>query len=412
MTDGSALTVIVISADEAFTERATNALFPQFQVIHCDPSRDNIERLLASCGPAACMIDIDGTSWDALSHTDLIETVRGLSNELPIIFTTFDLSSSTLIPAFRAGANDVVDKDFASDELLAQVDRLANRQPLRIVGDAAPLCVFVGAREGHGSTTSALAVSQIIAERAGPENRVLLLDFSHPPAKVPDYVGARANYFMTDGVHDLPRLDVTMVDSAILRAWLDNLYVLPLASSQRGLDNVSVDELVKLTTVLRTYFSIVIAEIAWPWRTELATRLFLMADCRVLCTSQSITAVHSATEFLEQVRETNGSDASYQLAITRYDAALSPSPAEIQQALGAVGEPYVIPEDRRNIELARNAGEPLVRVSSRGAFAKAIQRLATTVTDRREEASASKPDRQLGMLKRVRWRRSGPAPTA
>jgi Flp pilus assembly CpaE family ATPase len=399
MTERNAMTIVVVSADAQFVERVSNALFPHFQVVHGNPSGDNVEGLIASCNAAACIVDIDGASWDQEHETGLIGKLRGQSEQLPIIFATFDLSSATLIPAFRSGANDVLDKDFAPDELLAQADRLANRRMARLGHEAAPLCTFVGAREGHGKTTTTLAVSEILAERATSDERILLLDFSHPPAKIPDLVGMRATYYMTDGVHDLPRLDATMIDSAILRASPQSLYVLPLASTERGLNSISIDDVTKLVAVLRTYFSMVVADISWPWRTQLAMRLFLTAEHKVLCTSQSITAIHAASAFLDQVREASGSDVAYLLAVTRHDPALKPSLAEIQKALGAADAPFAIPDDRHGVEMARNAGETLAHIGRRSPFAKAVVRLADAIAG----IPDGHPPKSSGLLKKFGW---------
>jgi Flp pilus assembly CpaE family ATPase len=256
-----------------------------------------------------------------------------------------------------------------------------------------------------------LSVCEILAQRSGDDKRILLLDFSHPPAKVPDLLGARATYFMTDGVHDLARLDETMIGSAILRAPYCNLYVLPLAGTERGLNTVSVDDLAKLLAVLRSYFSTVVADIAWPWRLQLATRLFTTAEHRVLCTSQAITSIHSASTFLEHVRDSAGSDLPYLLAVTRYEPTLKPTPVEIQQALRAPDAPFPIPEDRQRIDLARNAGEPLVLTASRTHFGRAAMRLADALTQNGDKPAQARGPRLSGFLKRLSAPSYGHAPS-
>ena len=379
MSEHSLRTIVLLSSDETFADRVSAALYPHFQIIRGVPEQDNIENLIASCNPAACLIDIDGASWDRGPGIAMIASVRARWEHLPIIFATLDLSSSTVVPAFRTGANDVCDKDFASDELLAQMDRQANRHPTRVVEDAARFCAFVGAREGQGTTTAAFATAECLSRRANHDERVLILDYSHPPAVIPDIVGQRATYFMTDAVHDLPRLDDTMIDSAILRAPPGNLYVLPLASTESGLNSVGPEELMKLLTILRNFFAIVVADIAWPWRTQLAERLFAAANHRVLGVTQSVTSVHAATTFLNEIRESNGNDLPFNLMITRHDPNILPSVADLEKALGAHGTVFVVPEDRRHVDLARNAANPLTRRTPRSTFERSIFRLSEMI---------------------------------
>jgi Flp pilus assembly CpaE family ATPase len=87
------------------------------------------------------------------------------------------------------------------------------------------------------------------------------------------------------------------------------------------------------------------------------------------------------------------------LAVTRYDAALKPSAAEIQSALGAAETPFQIPDDRKGVELARNAGETLAHVGQRSPFSRAVVRLADAIAGKPDgrPAKTTKLLRKLGL---------------
>jgi len=372
-------TILLLSADHAFAERVMSALMPRLGVIRGVMGVDNLDVLMSASDPDLCLIDIDGPSWDQPVDLAAIEQVRAKNPNMPIVIATTDLSSTLLISAMRLGVSDVCEKDFAPDELNAQIDRYANRRSKPLGDHLASLVTFLGAREGIGTTTTALAFSEAIATRSGADSRALLLDFSHPPAEIPDLIGARANYFMTDAVHDLARLDITMIESAFTRARPRNLFVLPLASTERGISSLSVDDVGKLLALLRTYFHSVVVDINWCWRTQLAALLFRAATHPILCSSQSVTSIHAVTAFLAQLGEANGPTIDHRIAITRHDPALKPSAAEIQNALGSRTRPYLIAEDREYVEMARNAGEPLISWRPRSGFVKSVKYLVNDI---------------------------------
>jgi Flp pilus assembly CpaE family ATPase len=399
MSQNAARSVLLLTSDDAFAERVMKTLVPKFEVVRGIPRVDNLETLLSASNSDLCLVDIDGPTWDQPADLASIGEVKALAPAIPIVIATADLSIAVLLSAMRLGVNDVCEKDFASDELLAQIEKHGGQRTKPVGDRVASLVAFVGAREGSGTTTTALAFSEIVASRVGDDSWVLLLDFSHPPAEIPDLVGARPSYFMTDAVHDIGRLDATMIESAFIRASPRNLFVLPLAGTERGINSLSLDELVKLMMVLRTYFHSVVADVNWCWRTQLAIRLFRAAAHRIVCTSQSVTAIHAVTAFLTQLREVDGGQTNYRLAITRHDPSLKPTAAEIQGALGCRLPPYLIAEDRKYVELVRNAGEMLTR-GSRSSFVKSVQHLV----DDLDRDSQSEPYKGGPLLARLHRR--------
>lgn len=371
-------TILLLSADDAFSERLISTLMPKFEVIRGIAHVDDLDKLISASDPDLCIVDTDGPSWDQPADLVAIEEVAARAPTIPIIIATTDLGSTLLLSAMRSGVIDVCEKDFTRDELIAQLDKHANRRSKPVGDRVSSLVTFVGGREGVGTTTTALAFSEIMATRAGDNSSVLLLDFSYPPAEIPDLVGARTSYFMTDAVHDIARLDTTMIESAFTRTSIQNLFVLPLASGEKGINTLSLDNLTKLLAVVRTYFDLIVVDIGWSWRTQLALRLFRSAGYRILCTSQSVTSIHAITSFLTELREVDA-DTEYHLAITRHDPALSPSAPEIQKALGLKSPPHIIEDDRHYVEMARNAAEPLSRGKGRSRFITSVKHFADEV---------------------------------
>lgn len=393
-------TLLLATFDDAFAERVAAALYPAFQVVRAEPRAEELAKMAQSSGADLCLLDIEETSWNGTPNLEIVAALRPAAPQLPILIATYDVSVDVILPAMRAGANDVCDKDFAVDELTGQLDRHVRARAPRRGEVPGRMHAVLGPRGGVGATTIAVAVALELAERGGAAEKVLLVDLSHPPPVAPDILGLRATYFMTDAINDLARLDATLIESAFARVKASPLFVLPLAANEAGLYHFNAPDAFGLIAVLRTYFRHVVVDASATRRVGLSDRLFLDADGALLCCDQSIPTLHAASAFLNDLQERYGAEADFVPVVTRYTSLLRPTPEEICTALGARHAPALMPDDRVRIDMARNAGEPLHTRRLRTPFAKSVRRLVDRITE--GEAHAP-PAAARSPSRRSRW---------
>lgn len=364
--------LLIVTTDDDFAERVTSTLFSRCSVMRGQPQHETLRAILDSNPVEAIIVDIDDVAWDGRNIADLVAGLRADQPTLPLIVASYNISASSLIPAMRAGANDVIDKDFAADDLIAQVDWLLQSRPARRGGQAAKVVAVCGVRAGIGGTTVSVGLAAELARRATGDQRVLLMDFGFPPAETPVMLGTKASYFMTDALGDIGRMDATLIDGAFAQVPSPHLYVLPLAADDDNAAIAAEGDLAQLVDVLKTYFSAIVIDINRPFNPRLADRLFLEAGVPLLVTDQSMTSINSASIMLDRQRRAIDREPNFALVVSRHLTRLKPSPEDVARALRAPGKPFLVPDDRMLVDAKRNLGTA-ASLDDAGAFARAIR---------------------------------------
>jgi len=121
--------ILVIDSDsEAQRQLAEAVLAPSNREHLPALSGDEGLRLARDCDLALVILDHQLPDWDSF---ELLEELRGLCADVPVIFASADRSTKTVLRAFRLGARDVVTKPFAREEIWTAIQRalLARRRP-------------------------------------------------------------------------------------------------------------------------------------------------------------------------------------------------------------------------------------------------------------------------------------------
>lgn len=373
--------VLVISSDDEFVDRASGLLHASMRVAHVSASDNRLQAVAQSADPDLFIVDVDDVDWQVSGRMTTIEQIRAWFPDTPIAFTSFDISTSTLIPAMRAGANDVFDKSASDDEILAAADQWISRRATRVVAGDGRVITAMGLRAGVGSTTLVLALAQTLLESDRDFGPVLYLDFSTPPCEAADLLDVKPNYSVLDAVHDLGRLDHSVVESAFARSD-QGLYVLPFLLEEDMPDLHEVNQIPNLVLVLKSMFKYIFVD---PSQDSLSRavfdRLFCDSDVSILCTDQSVTSIHACSSFLQNMRQSVATQPQIYLAINRYDSRIAPNADSIARTIG-VGQDYqVIPWDRQHVESHRNAGRPLIDTNVRSAFAHSVRGFMAKIDD-------------------------------
>lgn len=382
--------ILVVSSDEDFAERVTSALFSRCSIVRGLPQLETLRGLIESTGVEAIIVDLDDVAWDGRNITELIVSLKAEQPTIPLVVASYNISANALIPAMRAGANDVIDKDFASDDLIAQMDWLLQSRPAKRGGHSARIVAVMGPKPGVGATSIAVAMAADLARRAGPNERVLLLDFGFPPSESVDLLGIKASYFMTDALGDIGRLDSTLIEGAFAQTKTPRLFVLPLAVDDENAQIAGEGDLSQLVDVLRSYFTAIVIDVNRPLAPRVADRIFVDANASILVVDQSMTSIHGASMVLDRMRRSINKDPDFTLVVSRHVARMPPAPEEIATALRAKGRPFIVPEERQFLDGQRNLGTMLVADGS-SALAKAVRGLVDAVVVSQKPAAGPAP---------------------
>lgn len=371
--------VLLISSDQEFVDRATDVLHTRMRVAQVSAADSRLQAVVQSADPDLFIVDVDDVDWQVSGRMTTIEQIRAWFPDTPIAFTSFDISTSTLIPAMRAGANDVFDKTASDDVILAVADQWTSRRSTRVAAGDGRVITTMGLRAGVGTTTLCLALAQALLDSDRNHGPVLYLDFSAPPCEAGDLLNVKPNYSMIDAVNDLSRLDSSVVESAFASAD-QGLFVLPFLLEDDIPDPHDVNQIPNLILVLKSLFKYIFVDPNHDFLSRAVfDRLFCDSDVSILCTDQSVTSIHACSAFLQNIRQSVAAQPQILLAINRYDASISPAADVIAQTIRTGEDYHIIPWDRQYVDGRRNAGLPLIHSGARKPFAESITRLMARI---------------------------------
>ncbi len=98
--------------------------------------------LFHQCKPDVCVLDIMMPRKDGLS---LVEDIRKVNQEVPIIFLTARTQTTDVIKGLEAGADDYMKKPFSMEELILRIHKLVRRHqrmPLTVISASTTLGRF------------------------------------------------------------------------------------------------------------------------------------------------------------------------------------------------------------------------------------------------------------------------------
>jgi pilus assembly protein CpaE len=371
--------VLLISSDQEFVDRATDVLHTRMRVAQVSAADSRLQAVVQSADPDLFIVDVDDVDWQVSGRMTTIEQLRAWFPDTPIAFTSFDISTTTLVPAMRAGANDVFDKSTSDDVILAVADQWISHRSTRVAAGDGRVITTMGLRAGVGTTTLCLALAQALSDSDRDHAPVLYLDFSAPPCEAGDLLDVKANYSMIDAVNDLSRLDSSVVESAFSRAG-QALYVLPFLLEDDVPDPRDVGQIPNLILVLKSLFKYIFVDPNQDFLSRAVfDRLFCDSDVSILCTDQSVTSIHACSAFLQKIRQSVATQPQILLAINRYDPGISPNADVIARTIRTGQDHHIIPWDRQYVDGRRNAGLPLMHPGARKPFADSINRLMARI---------------------------------
>ncbi|MGQ3058874.1 MAG: AAA family ATPase, partial [Nevskia sp.] len=224
---------------------------------------------IATAQPRTLFLDFSGAQ--ALRSTRLATALRRDWPELLLIGTGHANETNTTLAALRAGVDDFLDLDGPTTEVLAVLqDLMARRQGQRSPQVKGRSIALLGARVGLGVSTLACNLAAMLQEqraaalarvpgRVVHRQGVALLDLGLPARDALLYLGLKSEFSFVDGVHNLHRLDPTLLQTALVQH-ASGAAVLPLPASLAQIREISHAESVSLVQRLTDFFDVQIAD--------------------------------------------------------------------------------------------------------------------------------------------------------
>jgi pilus assembly protein CpaE len=290
-----------------------------------------------------------------------------------------------MLAALRAGVKDFVDVDGAPAEAVRVVRRLladrASAEPTR----RGRVLAVLGARPGVGATTLATNLATLVRRTSASD--VMLLDLGQPLRDGALYLNVQANFHFVEAVRNLRRFDQVFVQTALSRH-PNGLAVLPLPISLAEMRDVSFSEALGLLNRLRTFFDLQVVDLGGFGNIDFIAQIIKAADDVMLVTEQSVGAIVSAAELMQELKKREIDRDHLHLTISKFDARLSLDAAQIAERL-EIPSVLTVPNRREALVIASNQGAMLAETHPTDAYVRALAQIAQTLGYAQQSERAS-----------------------
>jgi pilus assembly protein CpaE len=341
--------------------------------------------------PDVVLMDINMPGMDGIATTEQ------LTANLPttaIVMMSVQGEADYLRRSMMAGAREFLVKPFSSDELVASIrqvyqreqDKLGRmaeqrsstngrqpgggeaRQPGRIVTVFSP-------KGGVGRTTIAVNLAVAAAQEMGKD--VVLVDGSFQFGDVGVLLNLNPkNKSIADLIPEMGTDEPESVEHVIVNH-SSGIKVLLAPPSPEMAELITTQYLRRVLEQLRDAHDLVVVD-CWPWFHDSTLNLLDLSDLIITLLTLEITTIKNIRLFLEVAAQLGYSDDKIRLVLNRADSALGIRIPDVQNSIGRKVDETIV-SDGRTVVYALNRGVPFVVSNREAQVSQDIIRLARSL---------------------------------
>lgn len=377
---------VIASFDMSLSDRTVAALDGIASVLRTDPDTVSLRDAVARAKPDLVLIDTDSSYGIGGDLSDVVQHIRDADSEHVVIALGDEGDAAAVLAAIRSGVKDFLSRASGSDGLRAQVVSHLGRTPRREKAEAGNLLAIISGQPNDGESMYAINYAVLRAQHG---NDVLLVDFNLPSSEAGAALDMDMNYTVRDAVHDLSRLDRTLLSAALGKHAGSGLHVLPLALTGEGVNDLTPSAIMSLLLVLRGLFAEIVLNVGSIRHSGLLAELAQSATSLHFVTTQKFTSLKACKELLSQVAPGSSTRERITLVIDDYNPDITLSEQQIATTM-ELKRSARIPTSRAALVNSLNRGRPLVMDEPRSAYTRALQKLAN-ISAKRPPAAAQAP---------------------
>jgi len=303
------------------------------------------------------------------------------SGEVGEAFVTSDKKDSDLLlKAMRAGTKEFLSLPLDELEVKAALESLKKRMEqtvaVREPVHAGQIINVIGAKGGVGTTTVAVNLAMILAEKK-KAGSVALVDLNTVFGEIPLFLSIKSSYHWGEIAKNVGRLDSTFLENALPKH-PSGVQILSSPSYLNGHPPVTPEIMDRLLTTMRRTYDYTIVDggqsLASP-----ALKAIEMADRVFLITLLSLPCLRNTNNLLKSLASVGVAQTDQvRLVINRF---MKKADITIKEAEESLHNKifWSIPNDYKTTMSAINRGKPLHEISPRADITKNLEALADSV---------------------------------
>ncbi|PWF22239.1 AAA family ATPase [Corticimicrobacter populi] len=314
--------------------------------------------------------------------------------DLPRIALGSQAHPDSVITALRAGVSEFADPSCADElrHILEQLlcPHLTARQAAK---NSANSILLLGVRPGVGTSTLAVHMATSLQTRLAQkgqgndpsrpetdmEHRVCLLDLGTPVGDCLLHLGLPDTFDFTEAVRNLRRLDDTLLDAALPRT-ASGLSVLSLPRDLERMRRISQEESLLLYASLQQYYGCVLIDAGGLVNPDFASALARSAAATWLVTDQSIGALVSLADRLDELEHLHVPRHTLRLLVNRYDERYGMEAAQIAEKFG-LSVYATLPDRTLALMSGASQGKLLFETAERDPYLRSMDSLIDQTID-------------------------------
>jgi pilus assembly protein CpaE len=365
--------ILSATQDVSLTERLISATDGLASVVRTDANLQAIQDSLLSVRPDMILIDIDNTPVAVTRACEAIRVLTAADAVRPVIAIGDDHAASIVLQSIRSGARDFIGRDSGTETLHNQIAAQLNRLTRETGPTAGRIVVITSGQPNEGESLFAVNYAVLRQHMIGGG---LLVDFHLPATEAGPALDIDLNYTIRDAIHDLPRLDRTLLSSALGRHAESGLLVLPLSLGADNVIDITGAAILSLIMTLRSMFTEITINLGGLRHSGLVAELLGTASEFYLVASQRFTSVKACRELLARLSLDPAACGRCTLIVTDYDDEIRLTHSQMASTLGVL-RAVRLPDVRAAQANALNRGVPLVLDHPRSAYTKIMSGIAS-----------------------------------
>ncbi|OZI32926.1 pilus assembly protein CpaE [Bordetella genomosp. 1] len=371
------------------------------------PPLDTLARRIADINPQVVFLDFTPDANEPgklLMAADLARILARVAPAVPRVAVGYLAQPDGAIAALRAGVSDFVDPSVSPEEVRGVVQRLiSNRRGEGGGTDAAHRSVLVlGARPGVGASTLAVhaaGLSQhmlaqaaagrqqgagkgarsgdLMATQLPLSDRVGVLDLGWPVGDCLLYLNISSEFDFAEAVRNLRRLDGTLLSSAMAHT-AAGVSAMALPRDVAQMRALSPSDSLMLFERLRQHYGMLVTDAGGFSNPEFVAKLVRSSQETWLVTDQSVSALVSLANVLQELDQHHVERGSVKLVVNRYDERYGMTAAQIAERFG-IALAGTLPDRTLPLMTCTNQGRLLHEQAERDVYVRAVQSLVDRV---------------------------------
>jgi len=285
------------------------------------------------------LVLIDAESSDAVELAVAIASLSGQSSPPAVLLAGAHLPTSLVRALMKLPRSDVIEAPFTSTDLaraagalLAAAPAAAAPAPTHEVN--ARCWTVIGSVGGCGATTIAVELASALCQRAGPSQRVALVDLNLADGAAAAYLGATANMMLAEASATPDRIDAALLDVFATRIG-ESLDLLAQPRDPKAFAKVTQTSICRLLEMAAKVYDWIVIDLPrhhQPWTLDV-----LAGSDEVLVVSElTVPALLSARALASEVETELPGGAQPRIILNRLASRMfgpAPSLAEAEKAL-------------------------------------------------------------------------------